>query len=268
MGSAIRRSTVNRTSPARGMAPVCPADADRAGGFSYEDFGKVFDGPGQRPARGALRRRDLGADALAWDSDARARAGVGGRARRRESRRRFASPRLSRRSWTCATRSSRRARGDDGPIWSVFKNRGMGYFASTDGSSDIAPIADQSSPPASPATTTLSGTVRDDDGQPLDGARVGIAGHDTQGRGALGPTLADETDRERRVRDRGAGWHLYPLVIARPPASVSPRARTSHVPASLRRLHARARLVLARQRGLRRALQHAGQHRVGCGPAG
>ena len=29
--------------------------------------------------------------------------------------------------------------GDDTDVWQVFQDRGMGYFASTDGSSDIAP---------------------------------------------------------------------------------------------------------------------------------
>ena len=29
--------------------------------------------------------------------------------------------------------------GDDTDVWQVFQDRGMGYFASTDGSGDIAP---------------------------------------------------------------------------------------------------------------------------------
>ena len=55
---------------------------------------------------------------------------------------------------------------------------------------------------------TVRGIVRDDDGQPLAGAHVGIAGHDTQGRGGLGPQLAADTDAERRLPVRRAGRPL------------------------------------------------------------
>ena len=57
-----------------------------------------------------------------------------------------ASHRPSRRSSTCATRSSAGHRAgtaiDGAQIWEVFAARGMGYFASTDGGSDVAPVAD------------------------------------------------------------------------------------------------------------------------------
>ena len=104
--------------------------------------------------------------------------------------------------------------GDDGPLWDVFRARGMGYFASTDGSSDVAPIADAGAPPAAGDEGVVRGTVMDDDGQPLAGAHVGIAGHDTQGRGGLGPELAGDTGL-------GGGYEFaapageYPLMISR-----------------------------------------------------
>ena len=60
----------------------------------------------------------------------------------------------------------------------------------------------------------MKGTVRDDDGQPLAGAHVGIAGHDTQGRGGLGPELAADTGAAGDYQfDAPAG--PYPLMIAR-----------------------------------------------------
>ena len=90
-------------------------------------------------------------------------------------------------------------------IWQVFAARGMGYFASTDGSTDIEPIADDSPPRPNRRPRRSGGTVRDEQGQPLARVRTsGSPGQDTQARtgGELGPTLADDTACRWHVRDR------------------------------------------------------------------
>ena len=102
--------------------------------------------------------------------------------------------------------------GDDGPLWNLFAARGMGYFASTDGSTDIEPVDDNSPPPPDASSDTLTGTVRDDEAQPLAGAHVAIAGHDT----GLGPELSDDTDAGGAYAIRApVGAKPYPLVTAR-----------------------------------------------------
>ncbi len=118
---------------------------------------------------------------------------------------------------------------DDGPLWDIFAARGMGYFASTDGSTDIAPVDDDSLPPPAASSDTLTGTVRDDDAQPLAGARVAVAGHDT----GLGPELSDDTDAGGAYAIRApVGAKPYPLVVARRTGYREDRATNVTVPAA------------------------------------
>ncbi|MEU4190297.1 M36 family metallopeptidase [Kribbella sp. NPDC026611] len=64
-----------------------------------------------------------------------------------------------------------------GIIWTVFANRGMGWFAGVLDGGDSRPVEDFHKPPTG-ATTTISGTVTDKDtGAPLPGALVYIGGH-------------------------------------------------------------------------------------------
>ena len=96
--SAPSRWTARSARP----APTCPGTPGAgAGGYTYGDFGKVIGG-----SRGARRRRDLGPDAV---GPAR-RAGA--RTRHRDARHPGdgAVARPTRRSSTCATRSSRPTR--------------------------------------------------------------------------------------------------------------------------------------------------------------
>jgi hypothetical protein len=76
-------------------------------------------------------------------------------------------------------------------LWQVFANRGMGFFATTTGPNDAAPVEDFSLPPNCPsACTTVSGKVRDfDTSDPVKGARVGIQNHNS----GLANDLADDT---------------------------------------------------------------------------
>ena len=95
----------------------------------------------RRRAGGPLRRRDLGRDAVGPAHRDRL-----GRRARGWSRRRCGCRRRSRRSWTCATRSCSPTRPPGGTrrdaIWTVFAARGMGYYASTTGAGDTAPLED------------------------------------------------------------------------------------------------------------------------------
>ena len=85
------------------LRPGAPAATARrrrrvgAGGFTYGDYGKIwFDGP-EIHADGEIWAQTL------WDLPARDRLGRGAA---RDHAARCGSPRPSRRSWTCATRSS------------------------------------------------------------------------------------------------------------------------------------------------------------------
>jgi extracellular elastinolytic metalloproteinase len=102
---------------------------------------------------------------------------------------------------------------DDDLIWTIFAERGMGYFAGSDGSDDTTPIADFTDPKDFTQSGSISGTVFDQDG-PLAGATVGIAGFDD----GLGPqhkqtSGADGTYTIAGVPVTDAG--NYPVVRAR-----------------------------------------------------
>jgi len=98
-------------------------------------------------------------------------------------------------------------------IWAVFAQRGMGYFASTTSSFDLAPIADTSlPPPAGGPTGTVSGTVVDAaGGGPAVGVKVGFTGHDS----GVGPELAATTSASGAYAISGVPPATYPLLRAR-----------------------------------------------------
>ncbi|HEY1537915.1 MAG TPA: M36 family metallopeptidase [Solirubrobacteraceae bacterium] len=98
-------------------------------------------------------------------------------------------------------------------IWTVFADRGMGYFASTTDASDLSPIADTHMPPATAAATgTLSGTVTDAaTGSPVAGITVAVAGHDS----GVGPQLSATTSSSGAYTISTVAPGTYPLVRAR-----------------------------------------------------
>jgi hypothetical protein len=62
-------------------------------------------------------------------------------------------------------------------VWTVFANRGMGFFAGAADSSDTSPIEDFNTPPVSNARGTVAGTVTSaDTGLPLGSVKVGFGG--------------------------------------------------------------------------------------------
>ncbi len=78
-------------------------------------------------------------------------------------------------------------------IWSVFAKRGMGFFAGTEDSSDVAPVESFSEPPAADAPTgTIAGRVTDSEtGRGLEGIVVGVGGLSTAPSSYAATTAAD-----------------------------------------------------------------------------
>ena len=98
--------------------------------------------------------------------------------------------------------------GDRALIWDVFRQRGMGYAASTRGTDDVAPVPDFTGPPV-PSTPvgSMSGTVRDrDTGAPLAGRAGGVLGsRQRPGRGPLHREPPQTAPTESTVSRRDSG---------------------------------------------------------------
>jgi hypothetical protein len=99
-----------------------------------------------------------------------------------------------------------------GTLWTIFAQRGMGYFAGSLGSADLKPVADFSLPPAPTAAKgTVSGTVVDvNTHAPVAGARVGLPGLDSGFAGNPGATTAGTG----RYALPPTFAHLYPYFMA------------------------------------------------------
>jgi hypothetical protein len=97
-------------------------------------------------------------------------------------------------------------------IWQVFANRGMGFFADSDGGNDTTPIQDFHTPPACPANcVNLSGTVKDKDtGANIGGARVSVGGF-TSG---LPGDLSAATNATGHYVIHNVPKHTYHRVVA------------------------------------------------------
>jgi hypothetical protein len=93
-------------------------------------------------------------------------------------------------------------------IWDVFTNRGMGYFAFSNGGNDPHPVEDFSAPPDCPPCFTISGTITNKrTGAPIQGAIVSVKG---PGGGGLG--LSDLTNADGKYHIRHVPPHTYPMV--------------------------------------------------------
>ena len=127
--SASRRST------AAGERRRARRRASAAGGFTYGDFGKIVGGP-EVHADGEIWAQTL------WDLRARARLGRGAaRLITRRDAAHAARAVVPGRAQRDPGRGRRRTRSAT-QIWDVFAARGMGYYASTTGSEDVAPVED------------------------------------------------------------------------------------------------------------------------------
>ena len=95
-------------------------------------------------------------------------------------------------------------------VWRVFANRGMGYFAGSLDSGDTQPAEDFKLPPP-PFTPrdAITGTVRDDHGNPVEGALVQVTGQ--------GDQFQDVTDADGEYRIGGLFEGTYRKVAASAP---------------------------------------------------
>jgi extracellular elastinolytic metalloproteinase len=96
-------------------------------------------------------------------------------------------------------------------LWTVFANRGMGYFASTTDGSDVTPTEDFSTPPdcATATCVTLAGKITDKQtGGPAKGVQVGVAGLNS----GFGFDLADTTDASGHFSIPNMPVHTYPEI--------------------------------------------------------
>jgi extracellular elastinolytic metalloproteinase len=114
-------------------------------------------------------------------------------------------------------------------IWKVFAHRGMGFFAGTLDSTDVAPVEDFGVPPAGPANAELRGVVIDRDTQaPLAGVAVFFGGHNS----GFVSDLAAVTDAAGRYRITGLFPGSYPDLVATA-AGYLPAIRTQRVHAGV-----------------------------------
>ncbi|HET7529905.1 MAG TPA: M36 family metallopeptidase [Mycobacteriales bacterium] len=93
-------------------------------------------------------------------------------------------------------------------VWSVFRHRGMGFFAGAIDGSDVTPVEDFSAPPAPGAPTgTISGTVTSaDSGLPLSGLTVTLGGLGARDGSA---PFADTTDSAGHYQIDGVPTGTY-----------------------------------------------------------
>ena len=122
--------------------------------------------------------------------------------------------------------------GDDIALWSAFAARGMGYFAFADGGDDVAPVADFTDPADLTQRGDLAGKVLDEDGLPVAGATVGVAGFDTGlGPDHTGTSAANGTFAIADLPTDGT-TSTYPAVRARKPGYDDARVEDVAVPGS------------------------------------
>jgi extracellular elastinolytic metalloproteinase len=97
-------------------------------------------------------------------------------------------------------------------LWSVFAQRGMGFFASSPDGGDTSPVEDFTLPPDCSVDPcgTITGTILDKgSGDPLANARVFIAGHSS----GFADDLADTTDGNGAFTIDDVPFHSYPELV-------------------------------------------------------
>ena len=220
--------------PADATAPSqCPdrgttdPAAKRLGGFTFADFGHVDSGP-EVHGDGEIWAQTLWSIRRALIT-AHAADGVGRARRYITEGLRLAPPEPSFLDLRNAILAASVAGGDEDLLWTVFAKRGMGYFAGTADSADVAPVADFTDPASLSGTGTLTGTVRDEDGQAVAGASVGIAGLDS----GVGPAHVATTGQSGAYaigQIPTNGTHPFPVVRARKAGYAEDRELSVTVP--------------------------------------
>jgi extracellular elastinolytic metalloproteinase len=194
------------------------------GGYTYGDLGKVVVDPEtQLPVPEVHGDGEIWGQTL-WQLRDRLRADLGEPAGLERARlliteaMRLSPPRPSFLDMRDAILAADTANGgaDRLRIWDVFRERGMGFYASTDGSDDVTPVEDFSAPP------TAVGTPGP--------AAPGAAGVPAPSAGGGSPAvvpIAVPTQRIRRVLSRGLVVRLTSDHVATATVSVSLDAKTA-----------------------------------------
>jgi extracellular elastinolytic metalloproteinase len=186
----------------------CPAATHTGrGGFTYGDYGRVHSGP-EIHSDGEIWAQTL------WD----VRAALGSTlAEKLVTRAMQLSPPepsfLDMRNAILQADVQYDAKAHLAELWSIFANRGMGYFASTSGSADTDPIEDFSTPPSCTVDPcgSIRGKITDSlTGAPVAGVVVAIAGHDT---GLSATDLLDRTGADGRYRIDKVPFHRYAALV-------------------------------------------------------
>ncbi len=194
--------------PVGSDSPACPGTAGTdAGGYTYGDFGRIFDATGDVHAAGEIWAQTL------WDL----RAAVGPKlAESLVTRGMELSPTypsyLDMRNGILQADQAIYHGHHSKAIWKVFAHRGMGFFAASKGGDDMHPVEDFSMPPTRhSARGTVSGTVTDQDsGAPAPGVTVAFSGHDS---GFPGDFTA-VTDGQGHYAIENVPVGTYPDVVA------------------------------------------------------
>jgi hypothetical protein len=194
-------------------ATACPGgDSTGTGGYTYGDFGHVSDGAevhadGEIWAQTLWDLRDAAGSALAEQL-------VTDGMRVSPTEPTF----LDMRNAILAADQAANGGANETLIWTVFAGRGMGYFAAALNGSDTEPTEDFSPPPATGGPTgTITGTVTDAiSGLPVEGQRVGIAGHTSVS--AFGDDFVADTDADGRYTIANVPAGTYPKLAFLPAA--------------------------------------------------
>jgi extracellular elastinolytic metalloproteinase len=197
-------------------APACPGSTGAgAGGFTYGDFGKIYSGGAEVHADGEIWGETLWDLREAFVADTHSQAAGSALAEALVTTALRLSPpqptMLDERNAIIQADTALYGGSHSERIWDIFAARGMGYFASVAGGTDVNPVEDFSTPPG-PATPTgsLQGHVTDaDTGLGIDGAHVGIGGLSTPG---FDGALADDTAADGAYAIAGIPVHTYPKV--------------------------------------------------------
>jgi extracellular elastinolytic metalloproteinase len=201
------------SSPSPNTACRAAAGAAGPGAFTYADFGKIDADGVEFHADGEIWAQTIWSLRAALIAEHGEVPGIARARRYITTALRLSPPEPSFLDMRNAILQASTDEDDDALMWTVFADREMGYFASTDGSGDIAPVADDTNPATLTGSTTVSGTVIDTEAVPVEGAEVAIAG--------LGDEVVDQTDGsggyELEVPVPAAGNHTYPAVRARKP---------------------------------------------------
>jgi hypothetical protein len=202
--------------------PWCVGGIDTdTGGYTFGDFGRVngapevhSDGEIWMQTLWDLRRQLIaGSSALAGSNTAEAIV---------TEAMRLSPPEpsfLDMRNAMLAADQALNAGANEDLIWTVFADRGMGFFASVNDSSDTAPFENFDTPPADSAPKgTVTGTVRDDTGHPVVGVPVAFGGHSTELKppGVSGSNFLGGTTNAQGKYTFQAPAHLYHALVLVP----------------------------------------------------